>query len=89
MVAESGHAFFFFVMLALTVRETMKGDWEDVATTLILNLIVNVIPIMVQRYNRARIVTALGISSSDALRLDFWTGGLALQLDPPPDRSNG
>ncbi|HET9424512.1 MAG TPA: hypothetical protein VFO55_04000 [Gemmatimonadaceae bacterium] len=73
LVAELGHGVFFLVMLWLAIREALKGDWRDMAITTLINLVVNVIPIMVQRYNRARIVSTLGLTGASVLDARFWS----------------
>ncbi len=84
VVAELGHGIFFVVMLAMSVRYEWAGRWDDIATTAVLNLIVNLVPIMVQRYNRARILRAFDVDDAKVLDERFWV--FALDLDaPPPD----
>ena len=77
-VAELAHEIFFVVMLAIAANHAASGRWTRVAVVMVLNLFINVIPALVQRYNRARIVSALGIDAADVLRPRFWndvTGG--------------
>jgi hypothetical protein len=84
VVAELGHGIFFLVMLVMLVRYAWAGRWDDVVTTAVLNLIVNVVPIMVQRYNRGRVLRALDLDAAKVLDKRFWA--FALDLDaPPPD----
>ena len=83
VVVELGHGIFFLVMLAMSVRYAWTGRWDDVATTTVLNLIVNVVPIMVQRYNRARLLRAFDLDAAKVLDERFWVFALDLDASPP------
>ena len=72
VVAELGHGLFFLVMLAIAARSASAGGWRDAGVTMLVNTVVNVIPIMVQRYNRARIVRAFGLDAAQVLEGRFW-----------------
>ena len=59
VVVEAGHTFFGGVMAVFMVRALARGDLADTATILLLNLVINVYPAMVQRDNRSRILRVL------------------------------
>jgi hypothetical protein len=70
---EAGHTFFGGVMAVFMVRALARGDFADAASILLLNLVINVYPTMVQRYNRGRILRVLKQdtrgAATDALRV--------------------
>ena len=76
-VAELAHEIFFVVMLVVTASHAAAGRWKSAAIAAALNLVINVIPVMVQRYNRARIVTALKVDPAEVLDSRFWDGRLS------------
>jgi len=56
---EAGHTFFGGVMAVFMVRALARGDLAAAASILLQNLVINVYPVMVQRYNRGRILRVL------------------------------
>ncbi len=53
------HLFFAVVMLGLGIANYQDGEYAAVAVNLALNIVINVYPIMLQRYNRARALPLL------------------------------
>ena len=82
-VAELAHLFFFVVMLAISAKAASTGRWDRAGIVAGLNLVVNVIPVMVQRYNRARIVSALKLDAARVLDTRLWADGLGLEIVRP------
>lgn len=57
--AEAGHLF-IFIMMSLTILYTaIKGWWVFAAWLMVFNILFNVYPVMLQRYNRARLTPIL------------------------------
>jgi hypothetical protein len=55
LFVEAIHLLFFFIMIGLLIRTYLiKGEISS--KSILLNMLVNVLPIMVQRYNRIRIL---------------------------------
>ena len=59
IISESMHLFFAVLMLGLGSRNYQDGEYAAVAVNLALNIVINVYPIMLQRYNRARALPLL------------------------------
>ncbi|MFL5381853.1 MAG: hypothetical protein ACJ8GN_05000 [Longimicrobiaceae bacterium] len=59
LFVEAGHTFFGGVMAVFMVRALARGDLAAAASILLQNLVINVYPVMVQRYNRGRILRVL------------------------------
>jgi hypothetical protein len=57
--AETVHILFGIVMVTLMIRAIMRGKYDAAAGAVIANLIVNIYPTLVQRYNRQRILRLL------------------------------
>ena len=53
--AEAGHVLIFVVMLLFVFSAALQGWWGSVFWLLLFNMLLNLYPIMLQRYNRARI----------------------------------
>lgn len=53
--AETGHALAFLFVLGVIVFALAKGWWDAVAYLTVWNLLVNVCPVLLQRYNRGRL----------------------------------
>ena len=53
--AETGHAFVFITMVVITIYPLLQGWWRAVGWWLMFNVLLNVYPIMLQRYNRSRL----------------------------------
>lgn len=58
-IYETTHFMMFWLYLALTTIPFMSGNLRGVLGWSIANILINIYPIMVQRYNRARIYNAL------------------------------
>jgi len=54
LAVELLHLIAFFIMIWLAIRHLMNEEYLRLIRTLVLNLIINIYPIMVQRYNRFR-----------------------------------
>ena len=89
-VAELGHEIFFVVMLVISANHAAAGRWKSAGIAAALNLVINVIPIMVQRYNRARIVSVLRLTPASVLDPGFWDGILSeAKKDSSPRPAQG
>ena len=53
--AETAHALLFVIMLALTLYPLVNGWWAAVASWTSFNVLINAYPVMLQRFNRARV----------------------------------
>lgn len=53
--AETAHAILFLIMLALSLYPLLNGWWVAVASWTFFNVLINAYPVMLQRYNRARL----------------------------------
>ncbi|HBE71697.1 MAG TPA: hypothetical protein DDW52_26435 [Planctomycetaceae bacterium] len=53
--AETAHAFLFVIVFVLTLYPLINGWWAAVASWTIFNILINAYPVMLQRYNRARL----------------------------------
>jgi hypothetical protein len=82
MVAELGHGLFFLIMVAMSARYAAAGNWDDAVVAAIMNVVVNVMPMMVQRYNRARIVSAFCLDAAMVLDARLWVAALGLDRQP-------
>lgn len=52
-VAEASHAILLVATLAIVVHAAARGWWVAAAVTLLLDLVVNGYPVLLQRYNRS------------------------------------
>ena len=66
---EIGHLASFFVLLAFSAYLALQWDWVGVLGLVMLNLMVNVYPILVLRQNRTRILVRSGKKTADFIRL--------------------
>ncbi len=57
--AEAGHLFIFIMMILIVLYTALKGWWSFAAWLMLFNILFNVYPIMLQRYNRARLTPLL------------------------------
>ncbi|WP_439880132.1 hypothetical protein ACSX1A_13285 [Pontibacter sp. MBLB2868] len=57
--SEFGHLIIFFIVLALALFVGLYYGFKNIVWLLMLNIILNAYPIMVQRYNRPRIQKAI------------------------------
>lgn len=55
--AEASHAVLFVVELLVVVHAALRGWWPAAALTLLFDVLMNGYPVMLQRYNRARLAT--------------------------------
>ncbi len=62
--SELGHIIIFFIVLGFTVYVAMKYAFAESLWLLFLNTILNVYPILLQRYNRPRLNKAIRINKS-------------------------
>lgn len=53
--SEFGHILIFIIVLAVTIFVTIQFSMKETIWLIILNVILNVYPILLQRYNRPRI----------------------------------
>lgn len=60
--SELGHIIIFFVVLGFTVYVALKHDFKESLWLMFLNVVLNVYPIFLQRYNRPRLQRALRLS---------------------------
>lgn len=56
VVVEIGHALVFVYMLATSAGRFAVGDWWGAGQALAVNVLVNAYPVLIQRYNRIRLV---------------------------------
>jgi hypothetical protein len=54
--AETSHVFAFLLVLGVLVFALAQGWWDAVVYLTVWNLLVNVYPVMLQRYNRGRLL---------------------------------
>ena len=59
ILSESFHLFFAMLMLGKGSANYQNGEYAVVAVNFALNIVINVYPIMLQRYNRARALPLL------------------------------
>lgn len=57
--SELGHLIVFFIVLGFTIYVALKFTFRESLYLLVLNIILNVYPILLQRYNRPRLQRAL------------------------------
>jgi hypothetical protein len=66
VVVEAGHLAIGLYMLGTATDALLRGDPLSAARLSAINLLVNIYPVMVQRYNRARLLRILGRTSPPA-----------------------
>jgi hypothetical protein len=54
--AEAGHGIIFLLMLGLTLYALARGWWDAVGWLMLFNIIFNAYPVLLQRYNRIRLI---------------------------------
>ena len=59
------HALGFVVILVFSISEALDANYYALAKWTIINIVVNVYPILVQRYNRTRLIRAFNITRED------------------------
>ena len=57
--AETDHVIALLVMVVVTIHAAVNAWWPLVGWLLLVNVVANVYPIMLQRYNRARLLPVL------------------------------
>lgn len=58
--AEASHAILLVLTLAVVVHAAVRGWWVAAGCTLVFDVLVNGYPVMLQRYNRARLQQRFG-----------------------------
>ncbi len=53
--SETGHLFIFIIMILIVIHMAIEGWWNFATWLMVFNIFFNVYPIMLQRYNRARL----------------------------------
>jgi hypothetical protein len=62
--AEASHAVLFVLTLPIVAHALVRGWWAAAVWTLALDLLVNGYPIMLQRYNRARLMRRFALPAA-------------------------
>ncbi len=62
--AEASHAVLFVLTLPIVVHAIVRGWWTATVWTLVFDVLVNGYPVMLQRYNRARLATRFDLPST-------------------------
>jgi hypothetical protein len=62
--AEASHAVLFVVMLAVVVDAAARGWWPAAALTLVFDVLMNLYPVMLQRYNRAKLAERFHLANA-------------------------
>jgi len=62
--AEASHAVLFVVMLAVVVHAAARGWWPAAALTLVFDVLMNLYPVMLQRYNRDKLAERFHLASA-------------------------
>ncbi len=60
--SELGHVIIFFIVLAFTIYVAITFGIKESLSLIILNIILNVYPVLLQRYNRPRLQRAIILS---------------------------
>lgn len=60
--AEASHAVLFVATLPVVVHALVRGWWWAAASTLAFDVVMNGYPVMLQRYNRARLAARLDLA---------------------------
>lgn len=60
--SELGHIIIFFIVLAFTIYVGITFGIKETLSLLILNILLNVYPVLLQRYNRPRLQRAIILS---------------------------
>lgn len=60
--SELGHIIIFFIVLAFTIYVAITFGIKESLSLIILNLLLNVYPVLLQRYNRPRLQRAIILS---------------------------
>jgi hypothetical protein len=62
--AEASHAVLFVATLPVVVRAAVRGWWVAALCTLAFNVVMNGYPVMLQRYNRAKLAERFGLATA-------------------------
>lgn len=62
--AEASHAVLFVATLAVVVNAVVRGWWLAAVSTLVFDVVMNGYPVMLQRYNRARLAERFGLATA-------------------------
>lgn len=62
--AEASHAVLFVVMLPVVVHAAARGWWPAAALTLVFDVLMNLYPVMLQRYNRAGLAARFHLANA-------------------------
>jgi hypothetical protein len=62
---ESLHLLAFLVILGFTIEDLIHADYQQATKALAINLLVNVYPVFVQRYNRTRLLRIFQLTFRD------------------------
>jgi hypothetical protein len=65
------HLVAFFIMIRFAIKYFLSEEYLRLIKTLGLNLIINVYPIMIQRYNRLRIIKTFNIEIEDLIQFEI------------------
>ena len=60
--SELGHVIIFFIVLAFTIYVAITFGIKETLSLIILNILLNVYPVLLQRYNRPRLQRAIILS---------------------------
>ena len=60
--SELGHIIVFFIVLAFTIYVAITFGIKESLSLIILNILLNVYPVLLQRYNRPRLQRAINLS---------------------------
>lgn len=60
--SELGHIIIFFIVLAFTIYVAVTFGIKETLSLIILNILLNVYPVLLQRYNRPRLQRAIVLS---------------------------
>ena len=62
---ESLHLLAFLVIIGFTIEDLIHADYQQATKALAINLLVNVYPVFVQRYNRTRLLRIFQLTFRD------------------------
>lgn len=75
--AETDHVITLLVMVVVTIYAAMNAWWALVGWLLLVNVVANAYPIMLQRHNRSRVLPVLARLESPKVQPDQATQGAA------------
>ena len=71
MVVESLHLLAFIVMMWFAIKHLLDKEFIGGIRILLINLIINLYPIMIQRYNRFRLIRTFKINLDDLRQIEI------------------